>query len=319
MPSELIVPARIALAGLAGLAVGIEREWSGHASGPHARFAGVRTFLMLGLLGGIAGWLLDEGRTAVAVALLAGGAALAVVAYIEASRRTGDADGTTEAAALLVLAVGAVCGLGHGVLGSAVAAVAVLALAEKTRIHQWVGRIGETELRAALHFAVLALVVLPLLPEGPYGPFDAVRPRSLWAIVLALSGLNFLGYIARRAAGPERGYAVAGLLGGLVSSTAVTLAFSRQSRIEPANTGSLALGIAAASTVLLPRVLVITTLIAPTAAAPLTRCAPGSSVGTGLVAWGMLRAAPPPTRPRTSSGTCCARTACRWRWRFRSC
>ena len=293
MPPELIIPGRIALAGLAGLAIGIEREWSGHASGPNARFAGVRTFLMLGLLGGLAGWLLDEGWTAVAVPLLAGGAALAVFAYVEATRRTGDADGTTEAAALLVLAVGAVCGLGHGVLGAGVAAVAVLALAEKTRIHGWVGRIGETELRAALHFAVLALVVLPLLPEGPYGPFDAVRPRSLWAIVLAFSGLNFLGYIVRRVVGPERGYGLAGLLGGLVSSTAVTLAFSRQSRAEPAHAPALGLGILAACTILLPRVLVVTAVVAPLVApSVLVFLLPPLVVGAGLLVWGALRSRP---------------------------
>ncbi len=295
MPAELMVPTRIALAGLAGLAVGIEREWSGHASGPNARFAGVRTFLMLGLLGGIAGWLLDEGWTSAGVVLLAGGAALAVLAYVEATRRTGDADGTTEAAALLVLAVGAVCGLGHGVLGAGVAAVAVLALAEKTRIHHWVGRIGETELQAALRFAVLALVVLPLLPEGPYGPFGAVRPRALWAIVLAFSGLNFLGYIARRAVGPARGYGLAGLLGGLVSSTAVTLAFSRQSRLEPTRAPALGLGILAACTILLPRVMVVTAVVAPAVAPPvLLLLLPPLLVGGGLLAWGALRTHPAP-------------------------
>src|SRR5512134_2614078 len=188
-----MVPVRLALAGLAGLAVGIEREWSGHASGPGARFAGVRTFLLLGLLGGVAGWLTTEGLIAVAGVLLAGGAALTIVAYFTASRASGDPDGTTEAAALLVLGVGALCGMGHGRLGSGIAAVAVVALAEKSRIQGLVRRIGEVELRAALQFAVLALVVLPLLPTGPYGPLGGVRPQALWILVLVFSGLNFLG------------------------------------------------------------------------------------------------------------------------------
>jgi uncharacterized membrane protein (DUF4010 family) len=293
VPPELVVPSHIALAGLAGLAVGIEREWSGHASGPRARFAGVRTFFILGLLGGLAGWLLTEGRVAMAAVLVAAGGVLAVAAYVVVSHRTGDADGTTEAAALLVLAVGTLCGLGHGVLGSAVAAVTVLALAEKTRIHRFVARIGEPELRAALHFAVLALVVLPLLPAGPFGPYGAVRPRALWAVVLAFSGLNFLGYIARRAMGPARGYGLAGLLGGLVSSTAVTLAFSRQSRADDAQARSLGLGIVAACTMLLPRVLVVTLLMAPAVAASLALLlAPPLAVGLGLVAWGFFRARP---------------------------
>jgi uncharacterized membrane protein (DUF4010 family) len=165
--------------------------------------------------------------------LLGGSASLAVAAYVVASQQTGDRDGTTEAAALLVLATGSLSGLGYGSIAAGVAAVAVLALAEKSRIREFITRIGETELRAALHFIVLAVVVLPLLPTGPFGPRDAIRPRELWSVVLIFSGLNFLGYLARRAVGADRGYGIAGLLGGLVSSTAVTLGFSRQSRLTP--------------------------------------------------------------------------------------
>ena len=101
---ETVAP--LAVAALAGLAVGLEREWSGHATGPAARFAGLRTFFLLGLLGGIAGLLLREGLTGPAAAILAGGAGLAVAAYVVAGRRPGaDPDGTTEAAALVVLAL----------------------------------------------------------------------------------------------------------------------------------------------------------------------------------------------------------------------
>jgi len=269
--ANLAIAGQLALAGLTGLAVGIEREWSGHASGPHARFAGARTFLLLGLIGGISGWLAGGGWVALGAALLGGAALLAVLAYLVASNQTGDRDGTTETAALLVLATGTLCGLGHGRLGSGIAAVAVLALAEKSRIHKLVASIDETELRAALRFAVLALVVLPLLPEGPYGPYDAIRPRELWTIVLLFSGLNFLGYLARRAAGPDRGYGIAGLLGGLISSTAVALTFSRQSRSTPQYATSLALGVLAACIVLIPRVLAITLILSAPVAAHLLR------------------------------------------------
>ena len=90
-----------------------------------------------------------------------------------------------------------------------------------------------TELEAAARFAVMAVVILPLLPEGPYGPAGGIRPRELWALVLLFAGLSFAGYIARRVVGAKHGYPVAGLLGGLMSSTSVTLAFSRASRDEP--------------------------------------------------------------------------------------
>ena len=265
----LALARQLALAGLAGLAIGIEREWSGHASGPRARFGGVRTFLLLGLIGGIGGMLAAGGWVAVGAALIGGAALLAVLAYVVASQQTGDRDGTTEAAALLVLATGGLCGLGYAALGSGVAAVAVLALAEKGSIQAFIAKIGEHELRAALRFAVLALVVLPLLPSGPFGPYSAIRPRELWTIVLLFSGLNFLGYLARRAVGPDRGYGVTGLLGGLISSTAVTLTFARKSRQEPEYAGSLALGVVAACTVLVPRVLGTTLVLSPAVAGEL--------------------------------------------------
>jgi uncharacterized membrane protein YhiD involved in acid resistance len=111
--ADLEVALRLAVAGLIGLAIGIEREWSGHAAGPRARFAGVRTFFMLGLIGGMAGWLAAQDRLALAVILLAGSALLATAAYVVASQQTGDRDGTTEAAALLVLATGTLSGLGY--------------------------------------------------------------------------------------------------------------------------------------------------------------------------------------------------------------
>ncbi len=245
--------------------MGIEREWSGHASGPHARFAGARTFLLLGLLGGVGGLLLELGWGTVAAVLLAGGAALAVTAYAVAARRGGPegVDGTTEAAALAVLSLAVVAGLGLLRLAAATGAVLVLALREKSTIQRFVRDIDEVELRAALQFAVLALVLLPILPEGPYGPLGGVRPRELWVVVLLVSGLNFAGYLARRARGTRAGTTLTGLLGGLVSSTAVALTFSRQSREHPDHGRSLGLGVVAACTMLLPRLAVLTLVLQP--------------------------------------------------------
>jgi len=260
----LEVARNLGVATLAGLAVGIEREWSGHAAGPAARFAGARTFLLLGLVGGLAGWLTGDGRTALGAILLGGAAALTVGAYVVAARRgAADVDGTTEVAALAVLALGAAAGLGFPLLTSAAVSVMVLALAQKTRIHGLIARIGVRELAAALQFAVLALVILPLLPEGPYGPFGSVRPRTLWTVVLLFSGINFAGYLARRAVGETRGYGVTGLLGGIVSSTAVALSFSQRSRQEPTLARALAFGAVAACTVVFARVLLVGTVLNP--------------------------------------------------------
>jgi uncharacterized membrane protein (DUF4010 family) len=282
--------ADLAVAALVGLAVGVEREWAGKTQGPDARFAGVRTFSLLGGTAGVAGWFLAAGRPAVAAALIGGAAALVVAAYVVAVRRPGaTTDGTTEAAALLVLALGTLAGLGERTLAAGGGALAVLALAEKGRVQRWLAAIDEAELRAALQFAVLALVVLPLLPAGPYGPNDAIRPRELWFVVLLFSGLSFAGYVARQAVGTERGFAVTGLLGGLVSSTAVALHHSRSSRTITDADDGLALGVVAACTVLLPRVSIVATVLAPAvgwALVPLL--APPFVVG-GLVVWLVLR------------------------------
>jgi uncharacterized membrane protein (DUF4010 family) len=298
----------IAIGALVGLAVGIEREWSGHARGSDAQFAGVRTFFLLGLLAGVAGWFQATGRTAVAVLLLAAAAVLTLVGYVAAARAGGEGvHGTTEAAALLVLTLGAAAGMGHLQLAAGATAVTLLALYEKGRIHGFVQRIGQHEMLAALQFAVLALVILPLLPVGPYGPFGGIRPRTLWMVVLLFSGLNFAGYLARRAVGEAAGYGVTGLMGGLVSSTVVTLNLSPISRKEPELSRPLAVGVLAACTVLLPRVLLVAFLLNPDVGLALVRyLAPPFAVGAAMVAVPFLRqvkqrqksdAAPGPRNP----------------------
>ncbi|HEY7680600.1 MAG TPA: MgtC/SapB family protein [Terriglobia bacterium] len=241
------------IATLGGLAVGLERQWSGHATGPQARFAGVRTFTLLGMLAGMAGWMWTQQAQLLAALLIAGAVALVVAAYVAASRR--DADGTTEVAAFVVLAAGLLAATGHWAHAGGVIAVATLLLVEKSRLHAIAARLDDLSLRAGVRFAVMAVVILPLLPDGPYGPLGGVRPRTLWIFVLLFSGLSFAGYIARRAVGGEQGYPIMGMLGGLISSTNVTVVFSRLSRTEKDLGASLAAGVMGASTVLFLRVL----------------------------------------------------------------
>ncbi len=249
----------ILVAALGGTAIGFERQWSGHADGPDARFAGIRTFTMLGALGGVCGWLWSEQATVLAAILLSGVVAFTVGAYIAASRR--DIDGTTEAAALIVVAAGVLAGMGSMRVASGIIAVLSVVLLEKSRLHSFVARIDSVELRAGARFAVMALVILPLLPEGPYGPFGGIRPRELWMLVLFFTGLSFFGHLMRRAVGPDNGYLISGIAGGLVSSTNVTWTFARLSRSEPGVARPLALGIIGANAMLYPRVLAATTVL----------------------------------------------------------
>lgn len=255
---------RIAIAALIGLGAGLEREWSGHTTGPAARFAGLRTFLLLGTTGGTAGVLLSVGAALAGAALIAGGMALAAMAYwATASRPAAEVDGTTEAAAMAVIALGTLAGLGWITLAAAAGSLLVLALREKSRLHGLVARLSERELRAAMQFAVLALVVLPLLPVGPIGGGLRIQPRLIWAIVLVFSAINFGGFLARRAVGANAGATLTGLLGGIISSTAITLNFARRSRSEPTIAGSLGHGVIGACTMLMPRVVAISAVLHP--------------------------------------------------------
>lgn len=249
------------VATLGGSAIGLERQWSGHATGGAARFAGIRTFTFIGAVAGIAGWLARSGHLGLALALAAGPVLLTVLAYAAASRR--DVDATTEMAAFVAIAAGLLAGLGYRAVASGITALTVLLLVEKSRLHTLISRINDQELHAAARFGVMAVVILPLLPEGPFGPLPGVRPRELWLLVIFFSGLSFAGYLARRLVGPERGYPVTGALAGIVSSTNATYTFARLSRDRSLSSSTLAAGAIAACTVLFPRVLLATAVLDP--------------------------------------------------------
>lgn len=259
MTADLTALSGIVVAALGGAAVGVERQRSGHASGMNARFGGVRTFTLLGGVAGIAGWLITVDLVLVAAVLSGGAVALIVAGYVVASRR--DVDATTEAAALVVLAAGIMAGLGWLAHASGAIAITALLLVEKSRLHALVSRVDDEEMRAATRFGVMAIVILPLLPEGPIAQLGGVKPRELWLLVLFFTGLSFAGYLARRVFGARHGYALAGGLGGLISSTSVTFTFARLSRADDSLSRTLAVGTIAACTLLFPRVLIATLVL----------------------------------------------------------
>lgn len=300
MPSDYDILGLI-IAALGGGAVGLEREWSGHNRGSDRRFAGIRTFTLLGGLGGLAGLLWISGLEWPAGILLAGTVAIVAAAYFAGSRT--ELDSTTEVAALVVIGAAFVAGIGAYQLASGIIAITCLLLVEKSRLHNFAARIDDVGLRAGVHFAVMALVVLPLLPVGPFGPWGGIRPRELWALVLFFSGLSFLGYVARRIFDSRRGYLVTGALGGLISSTNVTFTFARMSRADPTAARGLAFGAIAANALLYPRVLIATTVLNVQLAAPLAPYLVVPFLIAATVALLGLRSkdsgepAPPPTNP----------------------
>jgi len=243
---------------LGGAAVGVERQRSGHATGPDARLGGIRTFTLLGTLAGIAGYLIESEYTLPAALLIAGALTLIVAGYVRASKN--DIDATTEVAAVVVIGAGVLAGLGELRLSAALTTLTVLLLAEKPRLHGMVARLDEPTMLAAARFAVMSIVILPLLPEGPFGPGPGIKPRDLWMLVLLFSGMSFVGFIAQRLSGAA-GYPITGLLGGLVSSTSVTLTFARLSKTHQQQQAPLATGAVAASTVLFLRVAVAVAIL----------------------------------------------------------
>ena len=283
--------AGIIVAILGGAAVGVERQRSGHATGPEARLGGIRTFTLLGTLAGIAGFLTEAGFAIAAALLVSGALALVVAGYVRASKN--DIDATTEVAALVVVGAGVLAGVGQLRLSAALTTITVLLLAEKPRLHGLVSRLDEPTMLAAARFAVMSVVILPLLPEGPFGPAPGIKPRDLWMLVLLFSGMSFVGFIAQRLSGAA-GYPLTGLLGGLVSSTSVTLAFARLSKTHQQQQAPLATGAVAASTVLFLRVAVAVAVLDATLLPVLARylAAPfiAGLVAVGL-AWRSLRGA----------------------------
>jgi len=268
-----------------GVLIGLERERS-HK--PESGFAGVRTFGLISLAGAMAAYV-DRAleRPALGLVLFGAIAALVVVSAVT-SAREGDIGITTEVSALLAFLLGFLCVSGNVVLaaGLAVASGGVLAL--KQWLHGLAARIETADVEATLKFAIVTVIILPLVPNESYGPepLDVINPYQIWWMVVLISGLNFASYILVKVVGAEHGIGLTGLLGGLVSSTAVSLGFAQRSRTEPGQSAALALGIVLAWTVMFFRVIVLVALIAPGLARTL---APGIAVlgalSLGAVLW----------------------------------
>ena len=249
----------VATALAAGLLIGIERGWKLKDLKPGTRVAGVRTFAMLGLAGGIAGLLGTLGQPLVAAVLAAAAAAIMVTAY--ARELASQQDATSAIAALVTLAIGFLAGSGSAGLAIACAAVAVALLALRSELHGFIDRLEAADVKALARFAVIAGAVLPFLPNGQYGPYGAWNPQKLWLVVVLVTGFSFLGYIANRLFGERHGTIATALIGGAYSSTAVTQSLAQRLGSE-ARGGAEPAGIALASAVMYVRVIGLVALLA---------------------------------------------------------
>ncbi|MFB9952507.1 MgtC/SapB family protein [Rhizobium puerariae] len=254
---------RVGLAVAIGAAVGVERHWRERDEPEGARTAGIRTFTMIGMLGGVAGLIersLIERSLGAASAypgivtigfLLAVAAVMALFELREAIAQH-SFSATSVIAAILTFGLGVLAVTGDMVPASAAGATLVAILASRDFLHGAIRRLQWVELRSAVILLAMTFVLLPVIPSDPVGPFGGISPRSLVLLVITLASISFAGYIAVRMLGPSRGDMVAGAIGGIVSSTGTTIAFARRSR-EGANPISLAAGAVSAGAVSLAR------------------------------------------------------------------
>lgn len=241
-----------------GLLVGVERGWRRRDAEEGRRVAGVRTYALLGLLGGVIGILWRDAGVAVFGFGLLAVTIVLVVAYALSYAEERDSGITSAVAALLTFVFGAVAGLGHADLAGAGAVAMVILLGLKPELHAWLQRISRDELKALFTLLLISVVLLPVLPDRDFGPWGAWNPREIWLLVVLIAGLSFGGYIAVRLAGPQRGLLATGIFGGLASSTALTLHFSRLARHGSDAVPVLAAGVLfACSTVFLRMIIVI--------------------------------------------------------------
>lgn len=243
------------LAAALGALVGVEREHS-HGEAP-THFGGVRTYPIIALMGAVSAWISVSYGTMIPLgAASLGVTALMVASYVVTTPREQSAGATSELSGLLVFLVGALCGLDHAEIGVVLGVGVAVLVGSKDALHGAVRRLGREDIASVLKLLFATFVVLPFLPDRPIDPWGALNPSSLWMLVILISGLGLLGYVAVRWLGPATGTTLTGALAGLISSTALTLSFVRRSKEETALRDALAAGILLSWSVMLVRVLV---------------------------------------------------------------
>jgi len=241
-----------------GLLVGLQKE---RAASP---LAGLKTFALVSLLGAVSALLTDVTGSWVIVAGLLAITALMVTGNVMMMRK-GDLNPgqTTEVAMVLTYLVGALVVVGPREVAIVLGASIAMLLHLREELKTWVARLSQRDVRAIMQFVVISLIVLPILPNRTYGPYGVLNPRQIWWMVVLIVGLNLLGYAAFRVFGTRAGTALAGVLGGVVSSTATTMGYARQSKVNDATTRSAVVIVWIASGMVFLRILLEVGAVAP--------------------------------------------------------
>ncbi|MCB1448088.1 MAG: MgtC/SapB family protein [Rhizobiaceae bacterium] len=285
---------RLGLALAIGLLVGIERGWREREAPAGSRTAGIRTYGISGLLGGVVAALSQA--TANGLILPLGFAAFALVfGWFKRQEAEHDEDfsATGVIAAMAVFALGSLSVAGHPTEAAAGGAALATVLASREMLHEWLKRLTWIELRSALILVVMTAVILPLLPQSAIDPWGAVNPREIWLFTILMGALSYLGYILIRIAGPSRGLIYSTLAGALVSSTAMTLSLARAEGDPRLRAGAACL----AAVVSVFRMLAITIFVGPAVAVHAAPPTLAAAAVFGLFGLVLLRAPPSETTP----------------------
>lgn len=259
---------RLALAIAIGAVVGVERHWRERDEAAGGRTAGLRTFTLIGMTGGVAGLIVGAAQLSDLSATILIAAVFAVLSSVVATFQyreqvaEGDFSVTSVIAAMLTFLLGVVALVGDASVASAGGVILVVVLASREFLHGFMRRLSWNELRSAIILLAMTFVVLPLVPSQPIGPFGGISPASTWMLVILLAGISFAGYIAVKLLGTRRGELVAGVVGGLVSSTGTTLTNARRAAVG-ADGATVAAGALGASAVSCIRTGVLVAFLAP--------------------------------------------------------
>jgi uncharacterized membrane protein (DUF4010 family) len=283
----------LATAVAVGLLIGLEREQSKPTTGG-AAFAGIRTYPLFALTGGVS-VLLAPASPWLPLVALAGVIALVGISYAGDVRKGNDHGVTTEISAIATFLLGALATSSGAVepmtprllLVAALGVTMTFLLSSKQWLHSFANRVSREDVFATIKFLIAAVIVLPLLPRESMGPLDAINPFAVGLMVVLISGLSFAGYVAMRLVGPGRGLLLSAAVGGLVSSTAVTISFANRTKANPALAPAAASAIAIASVIMIARVGVLVAITNPallaTLAIPLGGALVGGALGAVLV------------------------------------
>lgn len=252
---------RFGVALVIGLLIGLQREYAFHRRTDRTEqelFAGARTFPLIAILGSCGAFAADilESDLAFAAALFVLGGLLLIAHY--GQTQEADTGLTTEVAAIVTVFIGAISYWGHLEAAAALGVGVAVLLAMKVQTQSLARTIDQEDVYATLKFAVITVVILPLLPTEGYGPppFDVLVPYNVWLMVVFISGISFFGYVMIKIVGPRRGVGLTGILGGIASSTAVTLSFAQRSHDAKKLARSFSLAIVLAWTIMFIRVLI---------------------------------------------------------------